>query len=149
MTVKELSQLYWLNKEIEMNQKRLEELKAKKDSLSSPDFSGVSRGGDGTSRVEWLAVEISDLEKLIQKKQQQCILEHKRLERYIAKIPDSLTRQIFTLRFVNGLKWFQVAMTIGAAHNPLLPAIPGEAAAGFQKIPRLTAELIPPAPHQL
>ena len=113
MTVKELSQLYWLNKEIEMNQKRLEELKAKKDSLSSPDFSGVSRGGDGTSRVEWLAVEISDLENLIQKKQQQCILEHKRLERYIAKIPDSLTRQIFTLRFVNGLKWFQVAMTIG------------------------------------
>ena len=78
MTVKELSQLYWLNKEIEMNQKRLEELRAKKDSLSSPDFSGVSRGGDGTSRVEWLAVEISDLEKLIQKKQQQCILEHKR-----------------------------------------------------------------------
>lgn len=113
MTVNELSQLYWLNKEIEMDQKRLEELKAKKHSLSSPNFSGVSHGGDGTSRVEWLAVEIADLERIIQAKQQRCICEHNRLERYINSIPDSLTRQIFTLRFVNGLKWFQVAMEIG------------------------------------
>lgn len=35
------------------------------------------------------------------------------LERYISEISDSLMRQIFTYRFVNGLSWDQVAAKIG------------------------------------
>ena len=48
----------------------------------------------------------------------QCIYERNRLERYIADIPDSLTRQIFALRFINGMSWVQVAMHVGGNNTP-------------------------------
>ena len=114
MTVKELSQLYWLNREIEMDQERLAELEQKATSISSPNLSGVPGGSNHfDNKIQRYVADIVDLQMIILAKQQQCIHERNRLERYIATIPDSLTRQIFTLRFVNGLPWLQVALHIG------------------------------------
>lgn len=113
MTLKELSQLYYLNREIEMDRRRLEELRAKSESPGSPRFDGMPRIKSTISKVERYAEEIADLEAIIAAKQQQCIHERNRLERYINDIDDSLTRQIFTFRFVNGLPWPQVAAHIG------------------------------------
>lgn len=113
MTLKELSQLYYLNREIEMDRRRLEELRAKSESPGSPRFDGMPRIKNTVSKVERYAEEIADLEAIIAAKQQQCIHERNRLERYINDIDDSLTRQIFTFRFVNGLPWPQVAAHIG------------------------------------
>lgn len=114
MTVKELSQLYWLNREIEMDQERLAELEQKATSVSSPNLSGVPGGSNYfDNKIQRYVAEIVDLQMIIQAKQQQCIHERNRLERYISDIPDSLTRQIFTLRFINGLQWKQVAAHIG------------------------------------
>lgn len=115
MTLKELSQLYYLNREIEMDQRRLEELRAKSTSPGSPRFDGMPKGTATVSKVERYAEEIADLEAIIAAKQQQCIHERNRLERYIADIDDSLTRQIFKLRFVKGLSWVQVAQRIGGS----------------------------------
>lgn len=116
MTVKELSQLYWLNREIELDQERLAELERKASSPSSPNLTGMP-GGSSTpgfnNKIERYVAEIIDLEAIIAAKQLQCIHERSRLERWIMDIPDSLTRQIFTLRFVNGLPWRQVAYSIG------------------------------------
>lgn len=117
MTLKELSQLYYLNREIEMDQRRLEELRAKSASPGSPRFDGMPRSKSTVSKVERYAEEIADLEAIIAAKQQQCIHERNRLERYISDIDDSLTRQIFTFRFVNGLSWPQVAAHIGGNHT--------------------------------
>ena len=114
MTVKELSQLYWLNREIELDQKRLAELEQKASSVSSPNLSGMPGGSNYfNNKIERFVAEIVDLKMIIENKQQQCIYERNRLERFISTIPDSLTRQIFTLRFVNGLTWRQVAYHIG------------------------------------
>jgi len=44
-------------------------------------------------------------------------IERNRLERYIASIDDSLLRQIFTYRFVNGLAWEQVAACVGGGNS--------------------------------
>lgn len=113
MTINELSQLYWLNREIEMDQKRLEELRGKV-APASPTLTGMPHGtGDNSSKVERAAAEIVDLEAIIAAKQIQCIHERQRLERYIQDIPDSLVRMVFTFRFVNGLPWGQVAESIG------------------------------------
>ena len=57
------------------------------------------------------------MKAIISAKQQQCIYERNRLERYISSIPDSLTRQIFTYRFVNGLNWHQTAMHVGGGNT--------------------------------
>ena len=113
MTLKELSQLYWLNREIEQDKKRLEELRAQ-SSISAAKLTGMPRSGavEGSSIDRYIA-EIVDLEAIISAKLIQCLHERNRLERYIADIPDSLTRQIFTLRFINGLSWLQVAYSVG------------------------------------
>ena len=114
MTLNELSQLYWLNREIEMDQERLAELEQKATSISSPNLSGVPGGSNHfDNKIQRYVADIVDLQMIILAKQQQCIHERNRLERYIATIPDSLTRQIFTLRFINGLPWRQVAAHIG------------------------------------
>lgn len=113
MTLKELSQLYYLNREIEMDQQRIEELRAKASALGSPNYDGMPKSPSYKNRLERYIAEIVDLEAIISAKITQCIHERNRLERYIADIPDSLTRQIFTLRFINGLSWLQVAYSIG------------------------------------
>ena len=114
MTLNELSQLYWLNREIEMDQERLAELEQKATSISSPNLSGVPGGSNHfDNKIQRYVADIVDLQMIILAKQQQCIHERNRLERYIATIPDSLTRQVFTLRFITGLPWRQVAAHIG------------------------------------
>lgn len=117
MTLKELSQLYYLNREIEMDQRRLEELRAKSTSPGSPRFDGMPHSKSNVSKVERYAAEIADLGAIIAAKQQQCIHERNRLERYINDIDDSRLRMIFKLRFVNGLQWPQVAAHIGGSNT--------------------------------
>lgn len=113
MTVKELSQLYWLNREIEMDMERLRQLEAAASAPKAQKIDGMPRSPGYGDTLARMVAEIVDLKAIIAAKQQQCIHERSRLERYIAGIPDSLTRQIFTLRFINGLTWYQVAMHIG------------------------------------
>ena len=113
MTLKELSQLYYLNREIEMDQQRLEKLRTKASAPGSPNYDGMPKSPSYENRLERYIAEIVDLEAIISAKITQCVHERNRLERYIADIPDSLTRQIFTLRFINGLTWLQVACSIG------------------------------------
>ncbi len=101
MTVNRLSQLYYLNREIEMDRRRLYELEV--------------RARDGLAGQ--VSAEAADLRGIIEAKHQQCLYERNRLERYISGIDDSLIRQIFTYRFVNGLSWAQVAAHIGGGNT--------------------------------
>ncbi len=118
MTLKELSQLYHLNREIELDQQRLAELRTKASSPSSPKFDGLPGGGfSRESRMSRYTDEIADLEAIISAKTIQSIHERNRLERYITTIPDSHTRQIFTLRFVEGLSWDAVAIRMGGSNS--------------------------------
>ena len=50
MTLKELSQLYYLNREIERDKQRLEGLKAKSCSLPGSNFSSMPGGGSFSLR---------------------------------------------------------------------------------------------------
>ncbi len=113
MTLRGLSQLYHLNREIERDKARLAELRASAYAASSPNLSGEGIGGGIGDRVGRYGTQIADFEKRISEKIERCMHERDCLERYIADIPDSLTRQIFALRFVNGLSWIQVAFSIG------------------------------------
>lgn len=116
MTLKELSQLYYLNREIEMDKRRLQELEVKAVSCSA-NLSGMPRSPGVSDRVGRYAADIVDLKGIIEAKLQQCIYERNRLERYISSIDDSLLRQIFTYRFINGLPWEQVAACIGPGYT--------------------------------
>ena len=118
MTLKELSQLYYLNREIKADQKRLEELNGMIGAPSTPPISDMPRAPHKVdSKVERLAAEIVDLQAIIAARQIQCIHERARLERWINAIPDSLTRQIFLLRFAECMSWAQVAAHIGGGNT--------------------------------
>lgn len=117
MTVKELSQLYYLNREIEADQQRLDELEVMVSSPKSPNYDGMPHAPGYSDSLSRMVAEIVDLKALIAAKQIQCIHERNRLERYISSIPDSLTRQIFALRFINGLNWYQTAMHVGGSNT--------------------------------
>lgn len=101
MTVKRLSQLYYLNREIEMNKRQL---------------CGLEMRSRGKLDAQ-AAAEAADIRGIIEAKHRQCLHERNRLERYISGIDDSLIRQIFTYRFVNGLSWAQVAAHIGGGNT--------------------------------
>lgn len=145
MTIKELSQLYWLNREIEADRERLagldaeikrdEEklayLEAQASSLSSPSYNGMPKSPSYGNKLENAFVKIMELQKIIeskkglrsdcvttiQAKQILCLTEQNKLERYIADLPDSLIRMIFTLRFINGLTWAKVSEHIGTTED--------------------------------
>ncbi len=119
MTIQELSQLYWLGREIKADQRRIEELRHQVEAPSGPDLSGLPHAPrKDNSSIERLVAEIMDLQAVIVAKQIQCTHERNRLERWVNDIPDSLTRQIFRLRFVDGLRWTAVAAYIGEGTTP-------------------------------
>ena len=112
MTKKELSQLYWLNREIEEQQRRLEELENLATSCTS-HITGMPRSQGVTDRLGKYVAEIVDLKALIDLNIRKCFYELNRLNRYIAGVEDSQMRMILSLRYVNGLNWTQIALSIG------------------------------------
>lgn len=116
MTLGELSQLYWLKKEIEMDEERLKALESRAYSPSG-SVAGGNPTGEVSQRTERYAVEIAEIKTIIEDKRRRCIEEKQKLERYITGIEDSLTRQIYTLRFVNGESWEKIAMELGGGNT--------------------------------
>ena len=112
MTKKELSQLYWLNREIEADKRKLEELRLAAVSATAK-ITGLPHVTGVRDKVGEIAVLIEKQSRLIELKKKQTVIEYNRLMQYINSVDDSLMRQILTLRYVNGLSWQQVAFSIG------------------------------------
>jgi len=108
----ELSQLYYLNREIEWQQRRLSELEHRATSRPT-HITGMPRHKRVTDKVGDFAVEIADLGAQIDVNIKRCFSELIRLTRYIDSLDDSLVRLILSLRYINGLSWRQVALNIG------------------------------------
>lgn len=115
MTKSELSQLYWLNREIEQEKRRLTELRSAATNTAAK-ITGLPHI-DGVSDKTAIAAEIADCQAVIDAKVQLSVVEYNRLNRYIASISDSLVRQILALRYINGLSWGQVAQSIGGGNT--------------------------------
>lgn len=112
LTIKELSQLYWLDREIDQYKEKLAELEAEAQNIV-PQATGVPRGNSVSDRVGNIAIEIADLKTLIDNNIQKRWCEKNKLMRYIMTVDDSLMRQILTARFVDGKRWWEVADIVG------------------------------------
>lgn len=115
MTLRELSQLYYLNREIEHEKKRLKELEAAATDTSAK-ITGLPHVG-GIADKTAIAAQMAECRVILEARIAQSAVEYNRLMCYINGIPDPLTRQIFTLRFVNGLSWNQVALRVGGGNT--------------------------------
>lgn len=116
MTIKELSQLYHLRREVEMDRQRLAALE-ERALPGAQRLSGLPGGLSVQDKLGEMAAEIADLRAVIEQKLKRCLAEQQRLEAYIAGIEDSFVRQIFTCRFVEGMSWRQVADKVGGKNT--------------------------------
>lgn len=119
MTKKELSQLYWLNREIEEEKHKLEELTAASEGCTQ-SITGLPHVNSAGDKIGDLAILIAEQRDLIDLKVRQSVIEYNRLNRYIASVEDAQMRMILSLRYVNGLSWQQVAFRMGL-HDEQLP----------------------------
>lgn len=116
MTKKELSQLYYLNREIEQIQLRITELENLATGCTSK-ITGMPHAPGVVDKVSKYVAEIADLKCLLDLNLKKCFYELNRINRYIDTIDDARMRMILTLRFVNGLSWNQVAASIGGGNT--------------------------------
>lgn len=112
MTKKELSQLYYLKKEIRQQQKRLQELETAATSCTSK-ITGMPHGTGINDKISKYAAQIADLKGLLDLNLKKCFYELNRINRFIESVEDSEIRMILTLRYIQNLSWQKVAFAIG------------------------------------
>lgn len=113
MTRKELSQIYYINREIEMWERELESVTG----LQSPRLDGLPRGsktGDSTANKALRAAEIREIINGLLAKLQ---MKRKEIYDYIATIDDSLMRQIIMYRCLSLCTWEEVAIYVGGGNS--------------------------------
>lgn len=116
MTKKELSWLYYLKKEIKLQEQRIEELEAKAASCTT-QINGMPSGSEISDKVGNFAAEIADLKSLLELNPQKRVYELNILERYIQSVDDPLIRQIMHYRFAKCYGWPKTAYEIGGNNS--------------------------------
>ena len=113
MTKKELEQIYYITREINMWQRELDSLKTK-SKVSSPVLTGMPEGkGTTGDRVGNSATRIAYLEQKIKDKKAELEILRTNVIEYIMSIDDSLTRQIVKLRCIDLKTWTKIAIAVG------------------------------------
>ncbi|MFR1807838.1 MAG: hypothetical protein ACLSWV_02695 [Pygmaiobacter massiliensis] len=115
MTKKELSQLYYLNKEITAEKQRLAELEALATNISSK-ISGLPHINELSDKTA-IAAEIADVKAIIATKIRRSVTEYNKLNRYINSIDDSLIRLILRYRYIDHFSWNVTALKIGNGNS--------------------------------
>ena len=108
MTLKELSQLYYLRPEIEYLKSKIDKLRTTAESTSVA-LSAMPSSGRISDRVGSTGVDIVYYQVKLEQAQAKSIEELAKLEEYINSITDSFIRQIFRLRFEECRQWEDVA----------------------------------------
>lgn len=112
MTKKELSQYYYLGKEIRADERRLKELEAKATSVTQK-IKPTPGGGGAGDKIGFYAPQIAEQKQLIELKMRQCIILQNKILKYINGIESSFMRQIFTHRYIDCYSWTRIAVNIG------------------------------------
>lgn len=112
LTANELSQLYYLDREIADDERRLAEARSRAYAAKNSKLDAMP-GGELGSSVEAAGSEIVDLERSIRAKRE----ERDRLKRFIEDAPDSLMRQILHYRYECRSSWHGVARRVGGRNT--------------------------------
>lgn len=112
MRLSELYQYRFLLKEIEKQEEELELLRTKAEK-TTPTISDTPRQTGVSNRIGTYGVLIADLTKEIEKNIAECQQLRLEIERYINSIPDSETRLILRMRFIEGEGFREIAAELG------------------------------------
>ena len=117
MTNKELSQFYYLKKEIRSYQQKIKELESRSTYCSNL-ITGLPNASNITDRVGKYAIQLANIKCLLNLEIKKCLRELDKLERYIEEVDDSLVRQIIMYRFIICYNWRKTAQIIGGNNKP-------------------------------
>ena len=112
VTKEELSQIYYLNKELRMWQKELESLECQ-SLLRGQQLTGMPFVSGTSDKTRDIATTIADIKNIIIGKQAEIQIQKKKIMTYIEQIEDSYMRQIIFYRCVSCMSWNSVAQEIG------------------------------------
>lgn len=112
MTVQELQQLFYLNKLIEHERERLEELRSAL-SLQSPVLTDMPKAPGAKDKIGAIVPSIIDQEAEIEKNLQAYMAVRDKLTEYINRVPNARIKTILILRFIDQKPWQEVAEVIG------------------------------------
>ena len=116
MTQKELKQLYYLNKEIEMWRKALSNLE-NMSFIKAQQITGMPTSPGNGDNTGDMASKKVDIENKIKELQERACDESIKIINYIESVEDSLVRQVMYHRHVLCFKWGQVAKAIGGGNT--------------------------------
>ncbi|GHU76229.1 hypothetical protein AGMMS49992_21520 [Clostridia bacterium] len=117
MTKEEMSQLYHLNKELEEQRRRSAQLESLVTS-GTGRITGMPHSGKTSDMVATCAVEIADLSECIDINTRRCFQELNRLSNFINNVTDSEMRRMLSFRYISGLSWNQVVISMGGNKSP-------------------------------
>lgn len=123
MTLKELSQLYWLKKEIEYDKKRLKQLEivdvvdVQASKLTGMPYTPPLIYDQMAEKVVTIVAFKEELQEALQEAIKRSRTEELKIMNYINSIDDSFIRLIFKLRFVDCKTWWQVAWDVGGGNT--------------------------------
>lgn len=112
MTLKELSQVYYLNLEIKRNEEKLETLRNKAEKITASAL-GFPFSKNEQSKIERNVIEMADVQAETDDYTKKLKAEEKKITDYINAIDDSRLRLIFKMRFIDCMSWNKVADALG------------------------------------
>lgn len=116
MTLKELSQLYYLNLLIARHREKLQEIEDNLG-LGAMNYDGMPRNPSPKNKIEILTARKVDLEREIERLEAESERIKRELEHSIEQIGDYQIQLILTHRFVDLMDWGDVAVAIGGRNT--------------------------------
>lgn len=117
MTTQELLQLQDLRQEVASLEERLAELREHPPQITTKGDGMPKAKGKISDPVGGYTATVVALEALLESQKEKCIQAEYRATQFILSIPDSLTRQIFTMRYMQGMTWGQTARNLSGRHS--------------------------------
>ena len=112
MELKELSQIYYINKEIKSLQLELAQIK-QQSFYKNNIMSDMPRGGEKRDQnIEYVS-EILLLEDLINYSLRKLQYQRKKIEDFLGSVDDAELRLIMRLRCVNNMGWSEIGDEVG------------------------------------
>lgn len=105
MNIKELSNLFYINKEIKRLESELEEI----TEIGSSVIDGMPHGKKAGDKVQSLVLKRQTLIEKIAKKYAEYLDEKIRMENFISNIDDEKIKHIVALRFIKFKSWYEIA----------------------------------------
>lgn len=115
MTKQEINQIYYLNREIELWQRILREMR--EGGLESPKLDGLPRSRKISDRTGNAAARQADVERIIEDMLEEIQIKRQEIYEYISSLEDSLMRQIIMYRCMSLCTWNEVAMYVGGGNT--------------------------------